>query len=107
MTISPYKLLFWICFVFAIPQLHAQPGKSIDFNKGWKFFLGNDSLAILESYNDKSWRQLDVPHDWSIEQEFDEQSPATTQGGALNGGVGWYRKEFSLPPVVNKKKDLD
>jgi beta-galactosidase len=38
-----------------------------------------------------------LPHDWSIEADFSKANPATNQGGALPGGIGWYRKTFVLP----------
>ena len=47
--------------------------------------------------NDDTWRKLDLPHDWAIEGPFDRASPANHDGGYLNGGVGWYRKTFTLP----------
>jgi len=49
------------------------------------------------AFDDAAWRALDLPHDWSIEGEFSEQNPAGVGGGALPGGVGWYRKTFSVP----------
>ncbi|MGD9929188.1 MAG: beta-galactosidase GalB [Mangrovibacterium sp.] len=67
-----------------------------NFDKNWKFMLGDDSLAIQPNYNDAEWRQLNLPHDWSIEGEFNADAPATPEGGALPTGIGWYRKSFKL-----------
>jgi len=67
-----------------------------DFNANWKFFLGNIDQGMNVDYNDSSWRILNLPHDWSIEGEFSADNPATPGGGALPGGIGWYRKNFSL-----------
>ncbi|HJX91667.1 MAG TPA: beta-galactosidase GalB, partial [Pyrinomonadaceae bacterium] len=53
--------------------------------------------------DDSQWRTLNVPHDWSIEGAFDEKSPAGTGGGALNGGIGWYRKTFTVPATAKGK----
>lgn len=75
----------------------AQVRSVVDFNNGWKFFLGNDSLASNANYNDAKWRSLNLPHDWSIESNFSSSFPATNQGGALPGGIGWYRKNFIVP----------
>lgn len=75
----------------------------IDFNKHWKFFIGNDSAAFKPSYNDARWRSLHLPHDWSIESNFSKDFPATNQGGSLPGGIGWYRKAFILPGSVSGK----
>lgn len=68
-----------------------------NFNKNWKFFLGDDSLARFSSYNDAKWRALTLPHDWSIEGKFDEKNPAKPEGGGLPTGIGWYRKIFTAP----------
>lgn len=75
----------------------------IDFNKDWKFALQNDSTAANGNFPDQQWRVLDLPHDWSIEGEFRKDNPATTQGGALPGGIGWYRKSFVLPGAWDNK----
>lgn len=66
------------------------------FNKDWKFNLGDVSQAMNPGFNDSSWRVLDLPHDWSIEGEFSIDNPATPGGGALPGGIGWYRKSFTI-----------
>ncbi|MEI9955920.1 MAG: glycoside hydrolase family 2 TIM barrel-domain containing protein [Ferruginibacter sp.] len=83
--------------------LHAQVRQTINFNKDWKFYLGNDSLASNQNCNDASWRTLNLPHDWSIEGSFSKENPATTQGGALPGGIGWYRKTFTVPSSSQNK----
>lgn len=71
-----------------------------DFNFGWKF-IRNDcdgpDLRASGDYDDSAWRDLRLPHDWSIEGEFSADNPATTGGGALPGGIGWYRKHFITP----------
>jgi beta-galactosidase len=67
------------------------------FDRGWRFYLGDVAGAQEPAFVDSSWRRLDLPHDWSIEGAFSEQNPAGVGGGALPGGIGWYRKAFSLP----------
>ncbi len=74
-----------------------------DFSKNWKFHLGDVTNAQKINLNDSDWRILDLPHDWSIEGEFKKDNPATPGGGALPGGVGWYRKTFSIAESENKK----
>jgi beta-galactosidase len=84
--------------LFLFTQLSfAQVRNTQNFNNGWKFYLGDDSLASNKNYNDAGWRSLTLPHDWSIELPFSATAPATNQGGALPGGIGWYRKTFNLP----------
>ena len=48
-------------------------------------------------FNDAGWQAVRLPHDWSIAGPFDEENPAGGAGGFLPSGVGWYRKEFTLP----------
>lgn len=57
---------------------------------GWQFVLSDASIDEISHID--GWRQVDVPHDWSIEGAFDRSNP-TGQGGAyLPAGIGWYRK---------------
>lgn len=67
----------------------------ISFNLSWKFKLGDFPGAQAADYPDDDWRSLDVPHDWSIEGEFDKDNPAGGDGAYLPAGTGWYRKHFS------------
>ena len=68
----------------------------INFNKDWSFALNPDESKGLSSpeYDDSGWRILNLPHDWAIEGDFDQDNPSGTGGGALPGGIGWYRKSF-------------
>lgn len=74
---------------------------NIDF--GWKFSLGDFSRARDASFNDSSWRSLDVPHDWSIEGDYSRSNPSSVEGGYLPTGVGWYRRRFTLPLLWQQK----
>ena len=62
------------------------------FNFDWRFTMGNPADAQLPTYDDSSWRQLDLPHDFQFEQPWIEE------GGGARGfkamGEGWYRKSF-------------
>jgi len=75
------------------------------FNQDWKFTLGDSTLqASAQNFNDNSWRKLNLPHDWSIESDFGKDFPATAGGGALPGGLGWYRKTFTVDKVDAHKR---
>jgi len=74
----------------------AQHRTIVDFDRGWKFHLGDLPDGQERSLNDASWRSLDLPHDWSIEGQFSATNPAGAGGGALPGGIGWYRKTFTV-----------
>jgi beta-galactosidase len=89
-----------LLFATSICFANSRPGQRASFNQNWRFQLGEVTNGQDVSLNDSKWRQLDLPHDWSIEGEFSEKHPAGTGGGALPGGVGWYRKSFTLPAAT-------
>ncbi len=74
-----------------------------NFNKNWKFIIDSTHDYSQLQANEKSWRTLNVPHDWSIELPFDSTSPTGNGGGALRGGMGWYSKEFTVPLADSSK----
>jgi len=81
----------------------AQGRTVADFDKGWHFHLGNVDGGEKSGLNDAGWRSLNLPHDWSIEGKFSKDNPATPEGGALPGGIGWYRKTFTVPAASKNK----
>ena len=74
-----------------------------NFDRGWRFHLGDVPHGEAPSLSDSAWRTLDLPHDWSIEGEFSAQNPAGAGSGALPGGIGWYRKSFTLPAADSSR----
>ena len=74
------------------------------FNNNWKFSLGDVEGASVFTFDDSEWRQLNLPHDWAIEGEFSKDNPSGTGGGALPGGIGWYRKTFVADKAYAGKK---
>ena len=73
-----------------------------DFN--WKFKLGDFPDASSHKYNDNNWRNLDLPHDWSIEGMLDQKNPTSGGGGYFPAGIGWYRKIFNIPSICQGKR---
>lgn len=80
-------------------NVNAQERIIEDFNFDWSFKLGDDQQYATKDFDDSSWRELHLPHDWSIEGEFSKDNPSTPGGGALPGGIGWYRKHFRSPKL--------
>ena len=88
-------------FALAILLLGAQSLSARDrqsFDKGWLFVLADSAGMQNSEYSDGHWRRLNLPHDWAIEGDFSPSNPSGASGGALPGGIGWYRKHFSLSP---------
>ena len=74
------------------------------FNNDWKFHLGDVTEASQVQFDDSEWRLLNLPHDWAVEGDFSPHNPSGTGGGALPGGVGWYRKSFMADNSYQGKK---
>ena len=94
------KILFALSLLFSLSVL-AREMQSLD--KGWQFVQSDASIDEISQI--EGWRIVDVPHDWSIEGEFDRSNP-TGQGGAyLTAGIGWYKKtintDFKPGPLVS------
>ncbi len=87
--------------------------RSRPFDRAWKFHRGDAEGAEDPAYDDSHWRLLDLPHDWSVEDipqfadsfpptdppaagPFSPASPGGLSTGFTLGGIGWYRKAFSL-----------
>ncbi|HTX19827.1 MAG TPA: beta-galactosidase GalB [Bacteroidota bacterium] len=90
-----------LAFLFLATSALSDPGSdsrtTTNFDKSWRFHLGDVANGETPSLDDAQWRALDLPHDWSIEGSFSKENPAGIGGGALPGGIGWYRKSFVLP----------
>ena len=90
--------------------------RTVSFDAGWRFALGDPAGAERPGFDDSSWRTLDVPHDWSIEDlphpdgvtrsgPFDRNASAGKEAtGWVVGGTGWYRKRFRLPALAKGRR---
>jgi len=74
------------------------------FDYDWKFYLGDLSSVSAIDDNTKSWRNLDLPHDWSIEGTLDTNNPMGNDGGYFPAGIGWYQKTFTVPASWKDKQ---
>ena len=97
------KLLHcFICLIF-FSSLSAQRLVQ-NFDKDWRFLQRDTAGAEQTAFNDAKWRQLDLPHDWSIEGSYDKNNKTGRGGGYLPAGIGWYRKSFDVPTAFQNKK---
>ena len=85
-----------ILVTFVLIGLTAHARERQCFDKDWRFVLADSAQMSKTDYDDSMWRVLDVPHDWAIEGDFYAGNPSGAGGGALPGGIGWYRKHFTL-----------
>lgn len=99
------RLQLWLWLLGMVPAcLPAQSQRQETlFNTQWKFHRGEAPGAAETAYSDTSgWRSVTLPHDWSIESPFSDEWASAT--GYLPGGIGWYRKSFTLPKGFAGKK---
>ena len=106
------NFLFCICCLFSIAALAQRT--EITLEKNWRFMKGDVTGASQGTFDDASWEQVVIPHDWAIYGPFDRsndlQNVAVTQnfetqasvktgrtGGLPYVGVGWYRTTFDAP----------
>ena len=75
----------------------AKPVRTVlDFNWNWKFVWDDVPGAHAAGYDDREWREVRLPHDWSIERSFTQEDTIGITAW-LPAGVGWYRKTFAMP----------
>jgi beta-galactosidase len=76
----------------------------IPFDRAWRFHLGDPAAARRREPDYSTWRELDLPHDWSIELPRRPDAPSGAAGGFFQMGRGWYRKTFSAPEEWRGKR---
>jgi len=69
--------------------------EKININREWKFKLGDYTGAEAETYNDKDWSNINLPHNFSIPY---------FQSAQWYTGYGWYRKYFDVPAQWKTKR---
>ncbi len=113
-------LPFFLC-ILSVLQLTAQVRQVEDINFGWRFHAGNLSEAVAPDFDDSSWRVVDLPHDYQIEQPWiapaaDEKADNTdvaaniksrlSSRGFKEMGQGWYRYHFTPADSLKGRRVL-
>jgi beta-galactosidase len=104
------SLMYLLAILFLVNEASAQKNNTINFDEGWRFYLGRMLGGELPQLDDSKWRQVDLPHDWSIEDRPGKYSPfspnAISQvgGGFTTQGTAWYRKTFYISPSDKGKQ---
>lgn len=70
--------------------------QTLNFNREWKFQLGDHPGAEAVAYDDSAWDAIGLPHSFSI--------PYFAVGNTFYIGYGWYRKHFNVPPAWSGKR---
>ncbi|MDD5695018.1 MAG: glycoside hydrolase family 2 TIM barrel-domain containing protein [Bacteroidales bacterium] len=93
-----------ILFISCEKQTGIEFPRRISFDAGWKFHYGEISNPFDPVNDQVDWRNMDLPHDWSIELPFSKESTGGTATGYTVGGTGWYKKNFVLQPEQAGRK---
>jgi beta-galactosidase len=113
------RIIRFLTILATVPLLFAcnspvakNQGREIrKFDFGWKFMKADPPVAEAPGFNDREWRSVDLPHDWSIEDldpaslpdsgisegPFYSLAPGGRSTGFTMGGTAWYRKHFRVP----------
>lgn len=89
--------LLGLTALFLAVQPVAAQRQRLSMDPGWRFSLGDPAGAEKPGFDDRGWRRLDLPHDWSIEGTPKEDAPGGGRVGFFPSGLGWYRKAFRMP----------
>src|SRR5512135_141387 len=89
------------------PDLHVRaqearrpaPRVAWSMDADWRFSRGDFASAAMPSFNDASWRRLDLPHDWSAEGPF--LAEYGSGNGYAPGGIAWYRRHLTVPSELS------
>lgn len=105
------KAKFYKAFLFALFATTMAMAQSArieqNWNTNWRFCLQDNAEAKNTNFDDKSWRNVTVPHDWSIDSDFKKDAAMGNEGGYLPAGTGWYRKVLNMPKTwVGKRVKL-
>jgi beta-galactosidase len=79
------------------------PRERLITDDNWKFFQGDPADAATTGFDDSSWRDVTLPHDWSIEGRISPTAPTGGVGGFFPSGVAWYRHHLDAPAVWKGK----
>ncbi len=58
--------------------------------------LGDNLAYAAEGFDDSSWREVNLPHDYAIEGPFTTTVSGST-GRLPSSGIAWYRKILTIP----------
>jgi beta-galactosidase len=86
-------------FMFSCSSSNQEtPGNAWDttFSFDWKFAKGDNPDAVNVDFDDTTWENVNLPHDWAISGPFGELTESGNTGKLPWKGEGWYRKSFNL-----------
>ncbi|WP_010134261.1 glycoside hydrolase family 2 TIM barrel-domain containing protein [Ochrovirga pacifica] len=103
MKINFYTLLASVLLLFSCAKQEVKAPRTVeDFNANWKFSKEVQMEATNPTFDDRSWQVVQLPHDWTILSGYQKEGTAASTG-FTTGGIGWYRKSFTIPKTDKEK----
>ncbi|MDR1763312.1 MAG: GDSL-type esterase/lipase family protein [Dysgonamonadaceae bacterium] len=97
------QILIAAALLTAIFSLNAQGQRTTEnFDFDWKFIIADRTDFSEPAYDDYSWQDVQLPHDWNITMKFSRE--AKGENAFLPGSTGWYRKTFTVPASAKDSK---
>lgn len=98
---QPKKHIILILLFFLSISMFSETRKTQKINEGWKFILADGEQFSKKDFDDSNWKELNLPHDWSIQQPNKRYSG---RNAFLPGGIGWYRKKIFIDKKAQQKE---
>lgn len=96
-------MIFLLVFIICLSSILALPREVVELRTGWKFQRGHNEQAYRKNFNDSDWQNVNVPHDWAIEESFIPDGNGST-GKLPWKGEGWYRKKLPINEQYKGKR---
>src|ERR1019366_2554388 len=88
-------LLFIAVIACSAPLSAADLRQTINFNREWKFQLGEVLGADAAAFDNANWTDANLPHSFSMPYFAADR---------FYVGYGWYRKHFNMPAAWSGKR---
>ncbi len=95
-ALKPYILPTANAFIKDVSKHHKRPNGN----------PGSDFPFVQNDFDDTSWEDINLPHDWAIDGPFQEGWNAEVTGGMgrlPSNGVAWYRKNIDITSTDKDK----
>ena len=85
-----------LLILFSTSQVVFSQRTETNLNNNWHFILEDHPSFSEEEIDISDWKNVNVPHDWSFEKGVRKGGDQGQGGGYHDGGIGWYRKSFTV-----------
>lgn len=99
---KPRFILTTCAIALAMAASASNPGRT-RLDQGWKSALGEIPNATATDFDDASWKEVSLPHDWSIAFNPEKKANAGKEGGYLPGVQATYRRDIEVNPAPGER----